>query len=172
MKKICLDACTIINFLKPKDEEVFSTFRKFIKNCKEHSEFATTDYIFEQEITKHQEYTSKVASLLKIYQVPASFYLEEPPSELDMGEWSIFKLIEENEGEFCVLSDDENAREFFERKKLLPCTHINPPPKGVGGTIGILLHLCKKGEINYQKSKEIVKKMKEHKSRLPEMPKC
>jgi hypothetical protein len=64
LKKVCLDACTIINFLKPEDEEVFKTLQKFSESCKEHSELVTTDYIFEEEIKKHGSYIKRLKNLL------------------------------------------------------------------------------------------------------------
>lgn len=63
---------------------------------------------------------------------------------LDVGEISLYFLAIEIKQPSCIITNDKTARKFFEKEKLLPCTHVNPQ---VGGTLGILDHLMHHGYI-------------------------
>ncbi len=140
---VFLDANVILDFLEPNRKEVFTCFKFFVESCNSHSEFLTTNYIYEIEICQTPS-LDELRNLILEYPIDLeTLYTESPPRGMDYGEWSIKlaidKLIENNKN-CCVLTNDKNARNFFEDQNLLPCRHINPPIEGVGGTRGILRH--------------------------------
>ena len=162
--KVFLDANVILDFSEPKCKKVFSFFKVFVKSCDSHSEFFTTNYIYEIEIC-HMSFLDELRDLVLEYPIDLEILYTKPPSRgMDYGEWSIKLAIDElseNKEECCVLTNDQNARNFFEEKNLLPCKHINPPEKGVGGTRGILKHLLLIEKFSEEEVSDTVKKMKE-----------
>ena len=131
-----LDSSVIFDFSNPEEEHIFNVLEHFITLCTVHSIFATTEYIWDYELLDiKKEYRNKLEKLLTIDSVPEEFYLVLPPSNIDLGEWSIYWAIQKKSCNCCVLCNDRKARKFFQTKKLLPCQHFKPE---VGGTLGIL----------------------------------
>ena len=165
---VFLDASVILDFSEPKDDGIFQKLKEFITS-QEHSEFFTTEYIAVLEIN-NSPYLEDVKKHIKIYEIPIEHLLtNSPPQGIDLGEWSIFLAIGElvkKEKKCCVLCSDKAAREFFKTNSLLPCKHINPPPGGVGGTLGILEHLYLIGIIVDSEKENIINKMKQAGRRL------
>ncbi|WP_297456010.1 hypothetical protein [Persephonella sp.] len=171
--KIYLDSTVILNFIKPyKDNhQIHRHLITFVENRKKNQETViTTTYIYEEEIKYPEEAKEEVFLFVEKEEVPFDFYSEEPPPNIDLGEWSIWQCAKkklENSERCCVLSDDSHAREFFSNKELLPCRYINPPKEGVGGTMGILIHLKEEQIISEDEYNQLINTMKKYGARLP-----
>ena len=161
--KIFLDANVILDFSEPKCERIFSYFKLFVKGCNSHSDFVTTNYIYDVEIC-HMPFLDELRDLVLEHPIDLNIiYTKSPSRGMDYGEWTIKLAIDEllkNEESCCVLTNDQNARNFFEEENLLPCKHVNPPQEGVGGTRGILKHLLLINKLSKKDVSDTIKKMK------------
>lgn len=144
--RVYFDANVLLDFSI--DKQLFTAFDKFLEINASNSIYCTSSIIHEKEINKSQ-FVNQMLQYIKIEDIDALKFMQfinnKPElDKLDEGEISLYFLAIESKQSSCIITNDKTARKFFEKEKLLPCTHMNPH---VGGTLGILNHLKHHGYI-------------------------